>query len=66
MAHSSTITDTRDCSVCGEPFSFVRTTGRPPEKCSDLCRTVSDRLRQRAYSRRQREAAQLHTQADAA
>jgi hypothetical protein len=42
----------RECSICHEPFEFVRTVGRPPELCSDKCRRVSARLRQRAWKAR--------------
>jgi hypothetical protein len=48
--------ETRSCNVCHEPFDFIRTVGRPPELCSDDCRRMSTRLRQKKWKRRLIEA----------
>ncbi len=59
--------DTRTCTVCSQPFTFYRTPGRPPERCSAECRRIDARKRSRAYYQRLAAArdqlAALHTQA---
>ena len=42
-------TRTQTCSTCGSPFEFFRRPGRPPEKCSDQCRAIAQRIHQRNY-----------------
>jgi len=39
----------RECSVCSATFESPRTNGRPVEICSDTCRRVAHRRRQREY-----------------
>jgi hypothetical protein len=46
----------RSCSVCGESFEAPRTTGRPPERCSEECRRIAQRAHHRNYMRRLIEA----------
>lgn len=48
--------ESRECSVCGQPFEFMRTVGRPPEKCSQACRRKANTIKHKAYMRRLTEA----------
>lgn len=44
--------ESRECSVCGSSFQFVRTIGRPREKCSEACMREAARIHHKRYMRR--------------
>jgi len=46
----------RTCVICDEPFTFMRTVGRPPSICGPACRLESNRRRQARWFARFREA----------
>ncbi len=39
----------RTCTTCHQNFTSPRTVGRPPEKCSEECRTIAQRVHRRNY-----------------
>ncbi len=47
----------RTCTTCGSSFTAPRLPGRPPEKCSDECRVIAQRIHRRSYILRHYAAA---------
>jgi len=42
--------------ICNQPFTYVRTVGRPPSLCGAECRRESNRRRQERWFARMKEA----------